>query len=221
VNDVPHIGHAYTTVTADALARWHRLVGDDVFFLTGTDEHGLKISRAAEANGITPQAHADEVAARYQRGVGPARHLARRFIRTTDADHQVAVQAFLQKAYDNGHIYKAAYEGWYCVACEAYYDEGELLPNPDGGAGSTPSTSGRSSGSRRRTGSSGCRRSNSRCSTGTRPTPTPCSPTGKRNEALGLIRTACGTSRSAAPRSTGACRCRGTRATSSTSGTTR
>ena len=66
VNDVPHIGHAYTTVTADALARWHRLLGDDVFFLTGTDEHGLKIARAAEANGITPQEQADRTSARFQ-----------------------------------------------------------------------------------------------------------------------------------------------------------
>ncbi|HRA34654.1 MAG TPA: methionine--tRNA ligase [Acidimicrobiales bacterium] len=138
VNDVPHIGHAYTTVTADALARWHRLVGDDVFFLTGTDEHGLKISRAAEAKGVTAQAHVDEVAARYQQVWELLDISHDRFIRTTDADHQVAVQTFLQKAYDNGHIYKAAYEGWYCVACEAYYDEGELLPNPDGGAGLDP-----------------------------------------------------------------------------------
>ena len=111
VNDVPHIGHAYTTVTADALARWHRLVGDDVFFLTGTDEHGLKISRAAEAKGVTAQAHVDEVAARYQQVWELLDISHDRFIRTTDADHQVAVQTFLQKAYDNGHIYKAAYEG--------------------------------------------------------------------------------------------------------------
>ncbi len=138
VNDVPHIGHAYTTVTADALARWHRLAGDEVFFLTGTDEHGLKIARAAEAKGVTPQAHVDEVAARYQQVWDLLDISHDRFIRTTDADHQVAVQTFLQKAYDNGHIYKAGYAGWYCVACEAYYDEGELVAGPDGGPGLCP-----------------------------------------------------------------------------------
>jgi methionyl-tRNA synthetase len=138
VNDVPHIGHAYTTVTADALARWHRLAGDEVFFLTGTDEHGLKVARAAEAKGVTPQAHVDEVAARYRQVWDLLDISHDRFIRTTDPDHGAAVQAFLQKAYDNGHIYKAAYAGWYCVACEAYYDEDELLPNPDGGPGLDP-----------------------------------------------------------------------------------
>ncbi len=138
VNDVPHIGHAYTTVTADALARWHRLVGDEVLFLTGTDEHGLKIARAAEAKGVTPQAHVDEVAARYQLVWDLLDISHDRFIRTTDPDHVAAVQAFLQKAYDNGHIYKAAYAGWYCVACEAYYDEEDLLANPEGGPGLDP-----------------------------------------------------------------------------------
>ncbi len=138
VNDVPHIGHAYTTVNADALARWHRLVGDDVYFLTGTDEHGLKIARAAEAKGVSPQAHVDEVAARYHQVWDLLDIEPDRFIRTTDADHTAAVQSFLQKAYDNGHIYKDGYAGWYCVACEAYYDEDELLPNPDGGPGLDP-----------------------------------------------------------------------------------
>ncbi len=138
VNDVPHIGHAYTTVTADALARWHRLVGDDVFFLTGTDEHGLKIARAAEAKGTSPQAHVDAVAARFREAWDLLDISADRYIRTTDADHRAAVQAFLQKVYDNGHIYSAGYAGWYCVACEAYYDEEELLPNPDGGPGLDP-----------------------------------------------------------------------------------
>jgi len=138
VNDVPHIGHAYTTVNADALARWHRMIGDDVYFLTGTDEHGLKIARAAEAKGVSPQAHVDEVAARYHQVWDLLDIEPDRFIRTTDVDHIAAVQSFLQKAYDNGHIYKASYAGWYCVACEAYYDEDELLANPDGGPGLDP-----------------------------------------------------------------------------------
>jgi methionyl-tRNA synthetase len=138
VNDVPHIGHAYTTVNADAIARWHRLVGDDVFFLTGTDEHGLKIARAADAHGISPKEQADSTAVRFQETWDLLDIVPDRFIRTTDADHAVAVQAFLQKVHDNGHIYKDAYAGWYCVPCEAYYEESELLPNPDGGSGLDP-----------------------------------------------------------------------------------
>ena len=138
VNDVPHIGHAYTSVTADALARWHRLVGDDVFLLTGTDEHGLKVARAAEAQGRTPQEHADLTAARFQETWDLLDVVPDRFIRTTDPDHAVAVRAFMQQVYDNGHIYRDTYAGWYCVACEAYYGEDELLPNPDGGPGLDP-----------------------------------------------------------------------------------
>ncbi|MEO6627375.1 MAG: methionine--tRNA ligase, partial [Aquihabitans sp.] len=138
VNDVPHIGHAYTTVTADALARWHRLVGDEVFFLTGTDEHGLKIARAAAENGVSPQEHVDTVSTRFQETWALLDIVPDRFIRTTDPDHHVAVQAFLQKIYDNGHIYKSSYAGWYCVACEAYYGDDELLPNPDGEIGLCP-----------------------------------------------------------------------------------
>lgn len=138
VNDVPHIGHAYTTVTADAVARWHRLLGDETYFLTGTDEYGLKIARSAEANGITPQEQADRTSARFKETWELLDITYDRFIRTTDPDHAATVQAFLQKVYDNGFIYKSAYAGWYCVACEAYYGEEELLPNPDGGAGLDP-----------------------------------------------------------------------------------
>ena len=138
VNDVPHIGHAYTTVTADALARWHRLLGDDVYFLTGTDEHGLKIARAAEANGITPQEQADRTSERFRETWDLLDIAPDRFIRTTDPDHYEAVQAFLQKIHDNGHLYKAQYAGWYCVPCEAYYEEEDLLENPEGGTGLDP-----------------------------------------------------------------------------------
>ena len=138
VNDVPHIGHAYTTVTADAVARWHRLLGDDVFFLTGTDEHGLKIARAADANGISPQEQADRTSARFQEAWDLLDVAPDRFIRTTDPDHAVAVQAFLTRVKENGHLYKDRYAGWYCVACEAYYEPDDLLPNPDGGPGLDP-----------------------------------------------------------------------------------
>ena len=138
VNDVPHIGHAYTTVTADALARWHRLLGDEVFFLTGTDEHGLKIARAAEAQGLTPQEQADRTSARFQEAWALLDIVPDRFIRTTDPDHHATVQAFLQKVYDNGHIYKSSYAGWYCVACEGYYADEDLEPNLGDGPGLCP-----------------------------------------------------------------------------------
>lgn len=127
VNDVPHIGHAYTTVIADALARWHRLLGDETWFLTGTDEHGLKVQRSAEKLGRTPQEHADLTSARFQETWQLLGISNDDFIRTTEARHHVATQALLTKARENGHIYKDTYEGLYCVACEAYYDEAELV----------------------------------------------------------------------------------------------
>ena len=126
VNDAPHIGHAYTTVVADALARWHRLIGDEVFFLTGTDEHGLKIQRAAEANGITPREQADRTSPRFSDAWALLGIANDDFIRTTEPRHHRAVQALLQKAYDNGYIYKDTYEGLYCVSCEAYYTDDDL-----------------------------------------------------------------------------------------------
>ncbi len=127
VNDVPHIGHAYTTVTADALARWHRLAGDDTFFLTGTDEHGLKVLRAAEEAGRTPIEQADETSARFREVWDLLDISYDDFIRTTEPRHARSVQAFLQAVYDNGHIYRATYSGLYCVSCEAYYTPDELI----------------------------------------------------------------------------------------------
>jgi methionyl-tRNA synthetase len=127
VNDVPHIGHAYTTVTADALARWHRLLGDDVFFLTGTDEHGLKIQRTAEANGVTPLEQADVTSARF-REVWQMLDISNDdFIRTTEPRHIASVQSFMQAIFDNGFIRKGTYAGQYCVPCEAYYNEVDLV----------------------------------------------------------------------------------------------
>ena len=126
VNDAPHIGHAYTTTVADAFARWHRLIGDDTFFLTGTDEHGLKIQRVAEENGISPQEQADSTSVRF-RDAWQQLHMSNDdFIRTTEPRHHLAVQTLMQRAYDNGWIYSDTYEGLYCVSCEAYYTEDEL-----------------------------------------------------------------------------------------------
>ncbi len=127
VNDAPHIGHAYTTVTGDALARWHRLLGDDVYFLTGTDEHGLKVQRAAEANGLTPREHADRTSDRYRQTWDSLDISFDDFIRTTEPRHFQATQELMQAAYDNGWIELRPYEGLYCVSCEAYYTESELI----------------------------------------------------------------------------------------------
>ena len=127
VNDVPHIGHAYTTVAGDVLTRWRRLWGDDVVYLTGTDEHGLKIQQAADAEGISPKELADRNSERFKetwRLLGIANDV---FIRTTEPRHYRAVQQFLQQVYDAGDIELGTYEGLYCVACEAYYTEDELV----------------------------------------------------------------------------------------------
>ncbi|HEX2849491.1 MAG TPA: methionine--tRNA ligase [Acidimicrobiales bacterium] len=135
VNDAPHIGHAYTTVTGDALCRWHRLLGEDVFYLTGTDEHGLKMLRAAEAAGLTPRELADRNSARFKDAWDLLGIQYDQFIRTTEERHYAAVQQFLQSIYDAGDIELRTYEGLYCVACEGYYTEDEAVPAEGGGEG--------------------------------------------------------------------------------------
>ncbi|MBK5221927.1 MAG: methionine--tRNA ligase [Acidimicrobiia bacterium] len=127
VNDAPHIGHAYTTVIADAVARWHRLKGDEVFFLTGTDEHGLKVKRSADEAGVTPIEQADLNSARFREVWDSLGISYDDFIRTTEPRHHQSVQALLQAVYDNGYIEKGTYEGLYCVSCEAYYNEDDLV----------------------------------------------------------------------------------------------
>jgi methionyl-tRNA synthetase len=126
VNDAPHIGHAYTTVTADALARWHRMVGDDTFFLTGTDEHGLKVQRAAEAQGVTPKEQADRFAVRFREAWRELDISNDDFIRTTEPRHYAAVQKLLQACYDAGDIELGTYQGLYSVAYEAYVTPEEV-----------------------------------------------------------------------------------------------
>ena len=127
MNAQPHLGHAYTTIVGDALTRWHRLLGDDVKFLTGTDEHGLKIAQAAEAAGLTPQAFADSIAPKFQSAWGRLNIANDDFIRTTEPRHKVAVSKLLQACYDAGDIELDTYRGKYCVACEEYYTDDELL----------------------------------------------------------------------------------------------
>lgn len=127
VNDAPHIGHAYPTVTADAMARWHRLLGQETMFVTGTDEHGLKIQRAAEANGVTPIEQADVTSKRFRDAWDQLDISYDQFIRTTEQRHHRSVQELLTRVKDNGYIEKGSYAGFYCVACEAYYNEGDLI----------------------------------------------------------------------------------------------
>jgi methionyl-tRNA synthetase len=123
VNDRPHIGHTYTTVLADVIARFHRMLGEDVRFLTGTDEHGQKVEKAAAARGIAPKALADEVVANYTDLWARMGMTHDRFIRTTDADHRATVQAWFEKLLATGDIYKATYKGLYSVSDEAYVTE--------------------------------------------------------------------------------------------------
>jgi methionyl-tRNA synthetase len=128
VNARPHLGHAYTTIIGDALARWHRLLGDDVHYLTGTDEHGLKIQQAADAAGKSPQEFADGIAPLFQDAWQRLHITNDDFIRTTEARHRAGVQELLQRCYDAGDIELGVYQGKYCVACEEYFTDDELLP---------------------------------------------------------------------------------------------
>ena len=127
VNDKPHIGHAYTTIIADVLARWHRLKNEKVFFLTGTDEHGGKIEKAAADKHKTPKELVDENSQRYKDSWEKLNISYDKFIRTTDEYHELAVKEFIKKVWDNGDIYKGEYEGFYCLPDERYITESELV----------------------------------------------------------------------------------------------
>lgn len=131
-NGRPHMGHAYEAIATDVIARFKRRDGFDVRFLTGTDEHGLKIDQAARAAGKPPKAYVDEMVAPFQSLDAALGISFDRFIRTTDADHRALVQALWQRMAANGDLYLGRYEGWYSVRDEAYYDEGELVAGEDG-----------------------------------------------------------------------------------------
>ncbi len=131
-NGVPHIGHAYEYIATDAMARFKRLDGYDVKFLTGTDEHGMKIAQAAEKEGVTPKELVDRNAEIYKEAHAALGITYDRFIRTTDADHYAASQAIWKKMEDAGDIYLGKYEGWYSVRDEAYYGEDETELREDG-----------------------------------------------------------------------------------------
>lgn len=126
VNDVPHIGHAYTTIAADVLARYWRLRGREVFFLTGLDEHGQKVQQAATKAGIAPQTHCDKLAPQFQQLWKKLNISNNAFIRTTDIQHKSIVQGYLQQLYDKNLIYKDSYTGWYCTFDERFWTEKDV-----------------------------------------------------------------------------------------------
>ena len=133
-NGEPHIGHAYEMIATDAIARWRRLEGREVFFLTGTDEHGIKMVQTAATLGLTPRELADKNAARFKDLAGALNVSNDDFIRTTEPRHYESVQEIWKRmaASSNGDIYQSTYKGWYSVRDEAYFDEDELTDGPGG-----------------------------------------------------------------------------------------
>ena len=127
VNDVPHIGHAYTTIIADTLARLWRLQGDEVYFMTGTDEHGQKIEEAARARNFTPREYADEISAKFRNLWDEFEISYDAFVRTTNDEHTKTVQNAFEIMYKKGDIYKGEYSGSYCVSCESFFPENQLI----------------------------------------------------------------------------------------------
>lgn len=127
VNDKPHLGHSYTEIAADVVARYRRLKGEEVFFLTGTDEHGAKIEESAQKKGVSPQQLCDENSKSFKDAWKSLNISYDNFVRTTDKNHIKAIQSALQVLYDKGFIYKGEYKGLYCVGCEQYKTESELV----------------------------------------------------------------------------------------------
>ena len=126
VNGAPHLGHAYTTIAADVMARHHRQRGDDVFFLTGTDEHGEPVALAAEREGVSPQELANRNAERFK-ALAPQLNASNDFfIRTSDEAHKAKVQEVLTRVKDAGYVYEGTYEGWYCPRCADFKNESEI-----------------------------------------------------------------------------------------------
>ena len=123
VNDVPHLGTAYTTVIADALRRYHQLAGEETYLLTGTDEHGQKIERVAAEQGVDPKLFCDRISERFREAWPKLGVSYDRFIRTTDADHEAWVKELWKKIEASGDLYVGNYEDWYCVGCESYKTE--------------------------------------------------------------------------------------------------
>ncbi len=129
VNAAPHIGHAYQKIVADVLARWNKLIGKDVLFVTGTDEHGKKVQESAEKAGMEPKAFVDSIVPKFKEAWKALNINYDRFIRTTDEDHKKVVEEFIKKCNTNGDIYKGNYSGLYCTGCEQFYTEKEIENN--------------------------------------------------------------------------------------------
>src|SRR5919204_2396233 len=127
VNSTPHIGHAYTTIAADILVRHHRQRGDETFFLTGIDEHAQNVYRAAEREGVEPREYLDRIAVAWRELPDRVNASNDFFIRTSDDGHKRFVREFVQRIYDNGDVYEGTYAGWYCVSCEAFYTDDQLV----------------------------------------------------------------------------------------------
>ena len=127
VNANPHLGHAYTTIAADVASRHMRQRGEDVFFLTGTDEHGSKVARSAAAAGLSPKEFCDQVSAVFRQLAGDLHATNDFFIRTSDAEHERFVQAFVERMRASGDVYEDTYSGLYCTACEAFYTDDDLV----------------------------------------------------------------------------------------------
>ncbi len=127
MNGKPHIGHAYAVTIADVLARWHRLKGDDTFFLTGTDEHGEKVEKKAIEEGLSPQEHVDRLSENFRQTWKKLNISNNDFIRTTEKRHEDAVRHFVKLMHDNGDIYEGTYEGWYCTPDETFIPESQLI----------------------------------------------------------------------------------------------
>ena len=130
VNDKPHIGSVYTTLAVDTLARFKRLSGEPVVFITGCDEHGQKIQRTAELAGIDPQQHCDQISSSFASVWSQWQISHDRFIRTTDPRHQSIVEQFFARVEANGDIVEGRQQGWYCVACEEYKDDPKEADSP-------------------------------------------------------------------------------------------
>jgi methionyl-tRNA synthetase len=127
INSTPHIGHAYTTIAGDVVVRHRRQRGDDTFFLTGTDEHASKVARVAQEQGLEPKEYADRIVEHWKELPRRINASTDFFIRTTDEEHKAFVQDFVQRIYDNGDIYEGVYAGLYCVGCEEFKTEAELV----------------------------------------------------------------------------------------------
>jgi len=163
-NGPPHIGHAYEAIATDAIARFHRLMGRDVRFQTGADEHGLKMAQTAAEKNITPQELADGMTSQFIAMCDKLNISYDRFIRTTEAEHHAASQAIWQAMEANGDLYLDKYEGWYSIRDEAYYDESELIEAEGEGEKNYLRRAHRWNGRLRKAGFSNCQNIKSRCS---------------------------------------------------------